>query len=38
MKWYQTSGVLYDKMVPQKPKDKFYRTMIRHAMLYSAKC
>ena len=29
MKWRQTSGVLCDKKVPQKLKDKFYRTAIR---------
>jgi hypothetical protein len=34
MKWRQASGVLCDKRVPQKLKDKFYRTSIRHAMLY----
>ena len=32
------SGVLCDKMVPQKLKGKFYRTTIRPAMLYGAKC
>ena len=36
MKWRQASGVLCDKRVPQKLKDKFYRTAIRHAMLYGA--
>jgi hypothetical protein len=34
MKWRQASGVLYDKRVPQKLKDNFYRTTIRPAMLY----
>ena len=38
MKWRQASGVLCDKKVPQKLKDKFYRTAIRLAMLYGAKC
>ena len=38
MKWRQASGVLCDKMVPQKLKCKFYRTTIRLAMLYGAKC
>ena len=33
-KWCKTSGVLCDKRVPQKLKDKFYRTAIRLAMLY----
>jgi len=36
MKLRQTSGVLCDKMVPQKLKGKFYRTTIRSAMLYGA--
>jgi hypothetical protein len=34
MKWCQVSGVLYGKRIPQKLKDKFYRTTIRLAMLY----
>jgi hypothetical protein len=34
MKWRQASGVLYDKRVPHKLKDKFYRTVITPAMLY----
>ena len=38
MKWRQASGVLCDKMVPQKLKGKFYRTAIRPAMLYGAEC
>jgi hypothetical protein len=38
LKWHQASSVLYDKRVPQKLKGKFYRTTIRRAMLYGAKC
>jgi hypothetical protein len=38
VKWRQTSGVLCDKKVPNKLKDKFYRTTIRPAMMYSAEC
>ena len=38
MKWRHISGVLCDKRVPQKLKDKFYRTTIRPAMLYGAEC
>ena len=37
-KWQQASGILCDKRVPQKLKDKFYRPAIRPAMLYGAKC
>ena len=36
MKWRQASSVLCDKRVPQKLKDKFYRTAIRPIMLYGA--
>ena len=35
---YQASSVLCDRRVPQKLKDKFYRTAIRPAMLYGAEC
>jgi hypothetical protein len=38
IKWRQTSGVLCDKKVPNKLKDKFYRTTIRSAMMYGAEC
>ena len=38
LKWRQASGVLCDRMVPQKLKGKFYRTAIRPAMLYGAEC
>ena len=38
VKWRQASGVLCDRKVPQKLKGKFYRTAIRHAMLYEAEC
>jgi hypothetical protein len=34
----QASGVLCDKKVPNKLKDKFYKTVIRPAMLYDAEC
>ena len=37
-KWRQASGVLCDRRVPQKLKGKFYRTVIRSAMLYGAEC
>ncbi len=38
LKWYQASGVLCDKRVPQYLKGKFYRMAVRPAMLYSAEC
>ena len=38
LKWRQASGILCDKRVSQKLKDKFYRTAIRPAMLYGAEC
>jgi hypothetical protein len=34
VKWRQAYGILCDKNVPNKLKDKFYRTMIRPAMIY----
>jgi hypothetical protein len=36
VKWRQAYGVLCDKKVPNKLKDKFYRTAIRFAMMYDA--
>jgi hypothetical protein len=38
LKWRQASEVLCDPRVPLKLKDKFYRTVIRPAMLYGAEC
>jgi hypothetical protein len=38
LKWRQASVVLCDPRVPLKLKGKFYRTAIRSAMLYGAKC
>jgi hypothetical protein len=38
LKWRQASGVLCDLRVPLKLKGKFYRTVIRPAMLYGAEC
>jgi hypothetical protein len=38
LKWRQASEVLCDKRVPQKLKNKFYRTAIRPTMLYGAEC
>ncbi|RCV37508.1 hypothetical protein SETIT_8G068600v2 [Setaria italica] len=38
MKWRQASGILYDKRVQLKLKGKFYRTVIRPAMMYGVEC
>jgi hypothetical protein len=38
LKWRQASGVLCDPKVPLKLKVKFYRTVIRPAMLYGVEC
>jgi hypothetical protein len=38
LKWCQDSGVLCDPRVPLKLKGKFYRTVIRPAMLYRVEC
>jgi hypothetical protein len=36
LEWRQASGVLCDPRLQQKLKGKFYRTVIRSAMLYGA--
>jgi hypothetical protein len=38
LKWHHSSGILCDPRVPLKLKGKFYKTMIRPAMLYGAEC
>jgi hypothetical protein len=38
LKWRQTSSVLCDPRVPIKVKVKFYRIVIRPAMLYGVQC
>ncbi|KAM3394643.1 hypothetical protein P3S68_003646 [Capsicum galapagoense] len=38
MKWKLASGVLCDKKVPSKLKGKFYRVVVRPALLYGAEC
>ncbi|XP_070034179.1 uncharacterized protein [Nicotiana tomentosiformis] len=38
MKWRLASGVLCDKNVPLRLKGKFYRAVVRPAMLYVADC
>ena len=36
MKWRLASGVLCDKKVPPQLKGKFYKVVVRPAMLYGA--
>ena len=38
MKWKQPTGVLCDKKVPIKLKDKVYKTVIKPTMTYGAEC
>jgi hypothetical protein len=38
VKWRRAYGILCDKKVPNKLKCKFYRTVIRPAMMYGAEC
>ena len=38
MKWRAATGVLCDKKFPLRLKGKFYRTVIRPAMLYGSEC
>jgi hypothetical protein len=38
IKWRQASGILCDKKVPQKLKDKYYRRTMKLAMLYEVEC
>ena len=38
IKWRLASGVLCDKKVPLKLKDKFYRVAVRLVMLHGTEC
>ena len=38
MKWKQLTGVLCDKKVPIKLKDKVYKTVIKPTMPHGAEC
>ena len=37
-KWKAASGVLCDRRVPRKLKDKFYRTVVRPVLKYGSEC
>ncbi|KAG5614626.1 hypothetical protein H5410_014450 [Solanum commersonii] len=38
MKWRRASEVLFDKKIPSRLKGKFYRVVVRPALLYGAEC
>ena len=38
MKWREASGVLCDRRMPIRLKGKFYKTVVRPAMLYGSEC
>ena len=37
-KWRETTGVMCDRNIPTKLKDKVYKTTITSAMVYGAEC
>ena len=37
-KWSETTGVMCDRNIPTKLKDKVYKTAIKSAMVYGAEC
>ena len=38
VKWRSASGVLHDRRIPLKLKEKFYKTAIRLPILYETGC
>ena len=38
IKWRNASGVLCDRRIPLRLKEKFYKTIIRPTMLYGSEC
>ena len=38
LKWKSTSRVLCDRKVPLKLKGKFYRVVVRSALMYGSEC
>lgn len=38
MKWRETSGILCNKMMPLRLKDRFYITVVRLVIFYRSKC
>ena len=38
VKWRSASGVLYDRRIPLKLKEKFYKTAIRPAIIHGIEC
>ena len=37
-KWREVSGVMCDKKMPTKLKDKIYKTIVKPAMIYGSEC